>query len=1235
MKYLLIVIILCFLSCAMAQNPKLSFEDKFNIFLQSIESNDIGNYKLYENDVFEDLISGEYHDSIVISLISNQFISPNLYSFKNYQQSLKYIDYLKPKLVSYHGEYSIDNFVLNANQAFVFMQLGNIKSELDTRRYLNIIYEELSSEQQFEVARLYTLNLDLLEEIYHELNQDIEYVNILKTQLKIATTKHKQFDIANSLFSKWGTDTLRYSSHIDASYCVALIMESADEVKSDIVVEFGKESMQYVSFLTNIGYAYRFLDKDELFVNSLEEAFRFINPNYYKSNRDFSTYLFNICAPLSTHYLSIDNIEESLFYDMAYLEVCDDFETKILVLSGILMNVSTQPGTYDSLIKKVIHQIEMDLQSDEASYITKMDIIIGITTSFLNTEDYNMVQIWQRIKYDLMQANNATEKEMIEDYWICQAQVECNLGNVWKAKEILHRCFKAGNIISEDYYERMLNNQAINLIKLKEFEEASVLFRLIEEKIDTTQFDSDKSKRKDYLTLMDNLSNSYSLQKKYKEALYYSNISYDFANKWFGQFSNHFFTSINNRAVILTEIKGREQEGFLLSQKVLELAEEIYGKSSSSYSLALNNLFTKYFLLEHYSKADALFIDAYNYFRNDFLAKSKGLTKKELELYSSKLLKGMGLYSEYAIKRKDVHPDFYMLVINDLLRGHNLCKNRAFTIQKKSNPSLLRQYKTLKKKYFENLQLSVSEIKKQDIDFDDIEREYQKIESQLFQEVPFDFDSEISIENIQSKLSQGDAFVFNFPYSDSKRLKYDMDLDSLYIKPHEIFYDFIIITKNDIQHLHLPYLAMDYWEVFEDLQSEIQKKGILKSNTHKHFQGLIDAIKNYQHIYFCPEGLFSDINLETLFDHKTNKFLLENSRVEITSPHNFIHGNYRKEINVKGKNAVFFGNPNYDMDLNDYSSSDGKFGFSVFKNEGEERCYIYGVNNPKTPAYKSPLKDGGFLLLELNGIPIKKEWSQDDVIQMLKGREGTEAEFKITNKVIKDTLVFSIERENPKEWYKSNYSPLPFTDIEVDECSDFLTQNGYVTEIFKGEGATETELKNIDNPNILHIATHSYYEYPENMDKKSLAIHNGFYTKNYWGNPELMGGVLMAGSNDFYIEESKVGIDNGIVNTTEISQLDLSSTELVVMSSCESAKGFIWYASNLNGFMEGFQLAGARQMIATLWNVKDAKTSEFMTLFYEMYAEDQNASVALYQAKLKMFQKYDRAYWAPFVLIHL
>jgi hypothetical protein len=1191
-------------------------------------------YQKYEDEVFQKVLNQDYSDSSLINVVYDYFIDPNII-FNQFEKAIEYMDFIIPKVINYYGEYSVENSLYHHERAYALQSLGLVEEEILTREYNNKIFEKLLPLYPAQVAENYEYNLFYLDQLYTAKNDHLNELKILIRRLDVARDKNEEFDIASRILGKYESDTVQFKSYVNPISTANKVIALSSIAGKNIIETNGRDSWQYVSFLTNIGYAYRFLDKDELFVNSLDEAFRFINPNYYKSNRDFSTDLFNICAPLSTHYLSIDNIEESLFYDMAYLEVCDDFENKILVLSGILINVSAQPGTYDSLIKKVIHQIEMDLQSDEASYVTKMDIIIGITTSFLNTEDYNMVQIWQRIKYDLMQANNATEKEMIEDYWISQAQIESKLGNPWKAREILHDCFKAVNLVSNDEYLTMLNNQATYLMSLNEVDEALVLFELQLKQIDTSQFASNKKARRDYLLFLNNLSAAYGDQKQFKQSLYYSQKALDFADRWFDRNTDLYLTVLSGHASNLSYCKGSEEEAIRMQEKCLDLSESIYGKSSTSYSMQLNNLFLFYMIHGEYQNADDLFLISYNIFRDDFIEKANGLTKKELQFYSLTFVRGQASYLAYAIERRDTRPEFYQLVINDLLRSHNLYKNRAFEVQKKSSPLLLSKYKSLQKTYFENLQLSVSEINNQEIDFERIERDYQSIESQLYREVTFDFNTEINIKNIQAKLLTDEVFIFNFLYSKGQRLKYDIELDTLYRKPQETFYDFLVITKNDIKHFHLPRLVVDYWDVFEHLQSEIQSKNILRSNTHKYLQDLIDVLINYKHIYFCPEGRFGEINLETLFDYNTNKFLLENSRVEITTPNNFINGNYRKEINVKGKKAVFFGAPQYNMDLQDYTYSDGKFGFSFLKNEGEESCYIYGVNNGKTPAYKSPLKDGAFLLLALNGTPIKKEWSQSDMYTMLQGAAGTEAEFKITNNSIKDTLVFTLKRENPKKWYQSNYAPLPFTDIEVDKCSDFLTQNGYDTEMFKGEGATETELKKIDNPSILHIATHSYYEYPENIDNKSYVIHNGFYNKSYWGNPELFGGILMAGCNDFYIEESKTGVDNGIVNSAEISQLDLSSTELVVMSSCESAKGSMGIASNLNGFMEGLQLAGARKVIASLWSVSDSKTAEFMVLFYENYAERQDASEALYQAKLKMFKKYDRAYWAPFVLIYL
>ena len=100
--------------------------------------------------------------------------------------------------------------------------------------------------------------------------------------------------------------------------------------------------------------------------------------------------------------------------------------------------------------------------------------------------------------------------------------------------------------------------------------------------------------------------------------------------------------------------------------------------------------------MKDFENADALFLESYTYFKNNFIKKAKGLTKKELQFYSSTFVRGQASYLEYAIMRKEVHPDFYVLVINDLFRSHNMFKNRALEVHKKSSPQLLSNYKDLK-----------------------------------------------------------------------------------------------------------------------------------------------------------------------------------------------------------------------------------------------------------------------------------------------------------------------------------------------------------------------------------------------------------------------------------------------------------------------------------------------------------------------------------------------------------
>ncbi|MCG8465854.1 MAG: CHAT domain-containing protein, partial [Xanthomonadales bacterium] len=95
------------------------------------------------------------------------------------------------------------------------------------------------------------------------------------------------------------------------------------------------------------------------------------------------------------------------------------------------------------------------------------------------------------------------------------------------------------------------------------------------------------------------------------------------------------------------------------------------------------------------------------------------------------------------------------------------------------------------------------------------------------------------------------------------------------------------------------------------------------------------------------------------------------------------------------------------------------------------------------------------------------------------------------------------------------------------------------------------------------------------------------------------------------------------------------NAELVVLSSCDSARGQQLEGEGVLSIARPFFIAGARQVVASLWQVSDRAGAAFMQQFYQHYQAHQNASAALMAAKLWMSQQREWShpyYWAGFVI---
>jgi CHAT domain-containing protein len=94
--------------------------------------------------------------------------------------------------------------------------------------------------------------------------------------------------------------------------------------------------------------------------------------------------------------------------------------------------------------------------------------------------------------------------------------------------------------------------------------------------------------------------------------------------------------------------------------------------------------------------------------------------------------------------------------------------------------------------------------------------------------------------------------------------------------------------------------------------------------------------------------------------------------------------------------------------------------------------------------------------------------------------------------------------------------------------------------------------------------------------------------------------------------------------------------DLVTISACRSAGARSYSGEGLVGFAWAFLQAGARSVIAGLWDVTDSSTPGIMDVLYSQIKDGKSPADALRQAKLNLIRStgsYRKPYyWGPFQL---
>ncbi|MBV9924627.1 MAG: CHAT domain-containing protein [Acidobacteria bacterium] len=200
----------------------------------------------------------------------------------------------------------------------------------------------------------------------------------------------------------------------------------------------------------------------------------------------------------------------------------------------------------------------------------------------------------------------------------------------------------------------------------------------------------------------------------------------------------------------------------------------------------------------------------------------------------------------------------------------------------------------------------------------------------------------------------------------------------------------------------------------------------------------------------------------------------------------------------------------------------------------------------------------------------------------------------------------------------ASFPALPGTKGEANALGALLPN----VRVLTGAQATESALKSLHAPAVLHVATHGFFLPGEGgagagdfgeLETRGLAVTRH---KAEGENPLLRSGLALAGANR---RQGGAGED-GILTAFEAAGLDLWGTKLVVLSACETGVGDVRKGDGVYGLRRALVLAGAQSQVMSLWQVDDAATRDLMVAYYRRLQAGEGRTEALRAVQLEMLK---------------
>lgn len=639
-------------------------------------------------------------------------------------------------------------------------------------------------------------------------------------------------------------------------------------------------------------------------------------------------------------------------------------------------------------------------------------------------------------------------------------------------------------------------------------------------------------------------------------------------------------------------------------QKALEIREKAVGKKHPFYARSTNQLAILEWKRGNFDEAlkyfNTTFENYYNQINTYFPILSE---EQKTKFYYNKLRPTVEQFSAFVIKAtledeslKGQMYDLQLTLKGIILSATNKVKQSILT---SGDSVLIGKYeewlaqKEQLAQLFSNASLSDDERNTQIEDLtassDNLEKELSKLSAGFAKTIE---NKQVTWKDIQAKLKPGEAAIEMVRFRDFRP-------DSAGIFTDEVFYAALILRHDTEDYPELVILrngALLEGRGLSTYRNSIKYK-IDETRSYTTFwRPIANRLEGINKIYFSPDGVYNQISIYTLKNPQTKKFNIDEFDIQLLNNTKDLVTRASASSKRTGK-SIFFGFPNYNMG-------------SIEEEEKRQNVATSGAAASVVQAATENRGRGGN---ERGGRGGRGGGKNDELdltqVSIPRGLRGNMLRYMRSNSL----LVL-----------------LPGTKKEVELIDSLYENRNIEREVYLANEAIEEQIKELNYPQSLHIATHGFFlEDPGPSDGQS---------DNYVENPLLRSGLILAGANSF-IRSGEIGAnlgldEDGILTAYEAMNLPLDDTEIVVLSACETGLGEVKNGEGVFGLQRAFQIAGAEAIIMSMWTVDDAGTQELMTNFYEEWLKSGDKHEAFNIAQQRLKEKWKSPYyWGAFVMV--